>query len=210
MGDWFLLLSALLIISLTVKGVWPEMPPRQKFLWVTVGGLACLFLIVGTISNALTHRAEQQQADNDKRVLGDKVNALYDQIKELSQKAVQSSDVVGRIAHFQFNAQQIASSDPNLPFALQFVILTDQTIEKPAFIVTCDGQISKGNFFIPGQVIYTLTQQLITDDKKSFGFRFATPSFDPNAPLIVTLFSTNKIRCDKLTDARQIQFQIHQ
>jgi hypothetical protein len=115
---------------------------------------------------------------------------------------------VGRVAHFQFSEHEIASSDPKLPFALQITILTDQIIEKPAFVITCDGEISRGQAGV-GAGVYTMIQQLITDDRHSFGFRWATPDFTPDEPLNVTLFAAGALHCPELKDARLITFVIH-
>lgn len=100
--------------------------------------------------------------------------------------------LVGRIAHFQFSEREITSSNPDLPYSLQITILTDQIIEKPAFLITCNGPIAQGQAGV-GAGMYTMTQNMITDDKLSFGFRWATPNFTPETPLIVTLFSKSEI-----------------
>jgi hypothetical protein len=119
----------------------------------------------------------------------------------------QPGPIVGRVAHFQFTQRQIASSNPDLPFALQITILTDAVIENPAFVITCDGQISEGHAGT-GAGVYTMMMKLITDDKRSFGFRWAAPSFVPETPLTVTLFSITEIHCLELKDARLMQFKI--
>lgn len=119
-----------------------------------------------------------------------------------------SAPNVGRVAHFQFSQRHIPSSRQNLPFSLQITILTDVVIENPAFLVTCDGPISEGQAGA-GAGVYTMTENLITDDKRSFGFRWAKPDFTPEAPLIVTLFSPAEIHCPELKDARLIKFIIH-
>jgi hypothetical protein len=119
-----------------------------------------------------------------------------------------SAPGVGRVAHFQFAERQITSSNPDLPFELQITILSDQVIEKPAFIVTCTGPISEGQAGV-GAGVYTITQNLISDDKLSFGFRWSSPDFTPETPLTVTLFSKSEIHCPELKDARLITFVIH-
>jgi hypothetical protein len=151
---------------------------------------------------------QNQELESLTQSLRTQNSELSAQISELSRQVIKNSPVVGRVAHFQFNERQIVSSNESLPNALQITILTDEVIEKPAFVLTCDGPIAEGRFFIPGQLIYTMTEQLITDNKRSFGFRFASPSFTPESPIIVTLFSKSEIRCSDLTDARLIQFQI--
>jgi hypothetical protein len=192
LGDSLVLCSTVLIITLTVTGATlPEMSRAQKIFWGSVGSISAVTLIAGTISNWTSTEKLRGQ-----------LSAFSESLKELTAQAEKSTAVFGRIAHFQFNTQPIPPSDPNLPFSLQMAILTDETIEKPAFIITCDGPVSKGSFFIPGQVAYTLTQDGLSHDKKQFAFRFATPPFTPDAPLIVTLSSTSAVHCNQLTDAR--------
>jgi hypothetical protein len=122
-------------------------------------------------------------------------------------KNLNSAPAVDRVAQFQFAEQQIASSNPNFPYSLQITILTDQVIEKPAFLITCTGRIAQGQAGV-GADTYTMTQYLLTDDKLSFGFRWETPDFTPETPLTVTLFSKSKIHCPALRDARLDTFII--
>src|SRR5690242_5029145 len=122
-----------------------------------------------------------------------------------SQRRSESDPNIGRVAHFQFSERAIASSKPDLPFSLRITTLTDAIIENPAFVITCDGPIAEGHAGA-GAGIYIMTENLITYDKRSFGFRWAKPDFIPETPLVVTLFSAGEIHCPELKDARLIKF----
>lgn len=112
-----------------------------------------------------------------------------------------------RAGHFQYSFKNIVSPDSNYRYAVQVSILTDQVVNSPGFVITCDKKIEKGIGQIPGQMIYTMRQEIISDDGKSYGIKFASPAFTPEAPFVITVFSHSNLHCDKLRDARLIEFR---
>ena len=195
LADGCNIVSGVLTIGLAIWGA--AVPPASTALRVSflmIGIFAAIALTGGIV---LTSQSEDA-----------KYVALLAQIHDMTTKIVKTNPVTERLGHFQFTSKGIASPDPSYSYAVQVVVLTDETIDHPGFIVTCDGPIAKGSAFIPGQVIYTMREDVIADDKKSFGIKFATPPLTPEAPLIITLLSNEDIHCDKLQDARLTQFTI--
>jgi hypothetical protein len=170
---------------------------RVGFALVTGLGIVCL-IIIGV------------RNDRSQEVIISGIGSIQAELKISAQSPPPpGSPTVGRVAHFQFDQRQIASSNPQLPFSLEITILTDQLIEKPAFAVTCNGPIAEGDAGV-GAGLYTMTEKLITDDKRTFAFRWETPPFTPDAPLRIILFSKTAISCNNLIDARTAQFKIRQ
>ena len=90
-------------------------------------------------------------------------------------------------AHFA--ARRVPSTKPESPYALQVVVQTDIPVEGAALEIDFDQPIDDGDFFVAGQAVMMSVRKGITADHKGFVFSFGFPSWTPEHPIVVTVYS---------------------
>jgi hypothetical protein len=97
----------------------------------------------------------------------------------------------------------VVSTNPNLPFALEVVLQTDQTIQPVSFVFMCDGNVGDGHGGV-GAGAYMKTKKGIVDGHPDwFLIEWETPDFEPATPMVVILFSATAIH---VTEVRRAQY----
>jgi hypothetical protein len=98
----------------------------------------------------------------------------------------------------------VTSTDPNMPYALEVVMQTDQPIEPVAYAVFCSGPVGRGDAYTPtGGVYLQIKNGTINNDPSTFGFEWKSPAFTPDAPIVVRLYSKEYI---KVTGFQQLRY----
>jgi hypothetical protein len=88
--------------------------------------------------------------------------------------------------------KRIPSGDPKLPYGLEVVVQTDVDISPVRVAVVCDGPIGSGRFV--GTGVYTMINQgTAVGHPEMFLVQWATPTWTPDQPIVVHLFSETAI-----------------
>ena len=98
------------------------------------------------------------------------------------------------LAHIRIASQKVVvSTNPDLPYALEVVVQTDEVIQPVAFVFECDGEVGASQGGI-GPGVYTKTKTGIVDGHPNwFAIEWETPAFTPATPMVVTLFSKTAV-----------------
>jgi hypothetical protein len=104
------------------------------------------------------------------------------------------------LAHIRIASQQtVVSTKTELPYALEVIVQTDQTIQPVAFVFECDGEIGDGRGgLISGGAYLQTGMGIVTDHPNWFLLKWSYPPFTPGNPTKLTLFSKTLIRVTKL------------
>jgi hypothetical protein len=96
--------------------------------------------------------------------------------------------------------RRIPSDDPKLPYGLEVVIQTDVDISPVAIAVICDGVIGKGDGGLSQGGAYTMTKQgLAAGHENVFMTEWKSPTWTPQEPIVVHLFSEGPIKATSVT-----------
>jgi len=114
-------------------------------------------------------------------------------------KEVPPPAIVEHLAHTE---RRVASDKPDLPYALQIVLQTDQVRSNPGLEIDFDGVIGDGNFFVAGQAVMMAVQYGLTQDRKGFILRFGYPSWTPESPIVVTIYSKDAVQVTAIKNLR--------
>lgn len=93
--------------------------------------------------------------------------------------------------HITFTQARGVSTDPAFKFALQVTVQSDQQVPV-AFGIECTGNVGKVTAFLVGQAVYFNT--LFGQRGNEAIVKFSYPALNPQAPLVVTILSTEDIR----------------
>jgi len=100
--------------------------------------------------------------------------------------------------------QRLVPSDKaDLPFGQEITVQTAVSIEPVAIVIKCDGEIGDGRGGVGAGVYIKTKQGVVVDHPDWYLVEFESPAFTPQSPLVVTLFS--KQRINALT-VEQVQY----
>jgi hypothetical protein len=100
------------------------------------------------------------------------------------------------IGNVQMIQQPAPSNNPQLPYALQVIVQTEQHTFPVSFAFGCTGPIGGMTYFVAGQLSTSFTDLVANagQGKSTAVLRFSSPVMTPNTPLVVTLYSKTEIR----------------
>src|ERR1700723_266156 len=158
----------------------------------------------GRAQAAESERESFKQAALDK---DSKITSLQLEISELeAHKKIQPPGVPAPaapqplVAHIRIASQKtVVSTNPNLPYALEVVVQTDQNIQPVAFIFECDGEVADGQGGVGSGAYMKTKKGNIEGHPNWFAIEWETPAFAPATPMGVTLFSKTAIRVTAVT-----------
>ncbi len=219
---WILVLGAFIfaIIPSTIADL--EKHPRWGKLWRV--GLPFLVVLIGFTgfwrsirsSDALREQARQAYSASLISATKDDVKSLTDHLDQGFENVIAAINALrtGKtppppikkptqlpppvVEHIRYTESRIASSNPSAPYGLQTIIQTDTSIQPVGFKITCDGEITDGDFFVVGQSAMMGVAKGFSQDKKSFLFSFQYPPVKPETPIVVKLQSHIDIRVTKI------------
>lgn len=98
--------------------------------------------------------------------------------------------------HVKLIQQPAPSNNPQLPYALQVIVQTEQSTFPVSFAFGCTGPIGGMTYFIAGQASTSFAdlEANAGQGKNTAILRFSSPSMTPSTPLVVTLYSKSEIR----------------
>ena len=108
------------------------------------------------------------------------------------------------LAHITFTQEQVVSTDASRPFQLRVTVQTDTAIHNPDFLLTCDGHLAGGEFFVVGQGVMMNVKGGTLNVGCGFRFAFTFPDFTPEAPVAVMLSSDKPITVTGVRDLRGV------
>lgn len=98
----------------------------------------------------------------------------------------------------------VASSNPDLPYALEVLIQTTQAIQPVAFLVKCTGEIGDATVGM-GAGAYTKTDKGVVEGHPTwYAFEWEAPGFTPDKVIRLTLYSKTFI---KVTSFEQFEYR---
>lgn len=177
--------------------------------------MAAVIGVALTAWQALRAYDAQSQGQKEQRLLRsqiqDLVKALISTSKNVSQLAkahVPSSKEqkpsipsttlpTQRVARIRYEERQSPSSVDWAPHSLQVIIRTDVPIENAGFKIECSGVIHNGRFSVVGHVVMKNVRQEIIGGT-TFSFKFDSPAFTPDSPIIVSLLAKSAIRVNRI------------
>jgi hypothetical protein len=100
------------------------------------------------------------------------------------------------IGHVQMIQQPAPSNNPQLPYALQVIVQSEQSTFPVSFAFGCTGPIGGMTYFVAGQpsTSFTDLEANAGQGKSTAVLRFSSPTMTPSTPLVVTLYSKSEIR----------------
>jgi hypothetical protein len=94
--------------------------------------------------------------------------------------------------------KQVASADPEFPFGLEVVLVTDTDVSPTSLIIKFSGEIGKLYGHAPG-TIYTESQGgIIANTPDSILIEWRTPAFSVTEPVVLTIYSRAYITAEKI------------
>jgi hypothetical protein len=98
--------------------------------------------------------------------------------------------------HVKLIQQPAPSNNPQLPYALQVIVQTEQNNFPVSFAFGCTGPIGGMTYFIAGQASTSFAdlEANAGQGKSTAELRFSSPTMTPSTPLVVTLYSKSEIR----------------
>lgn len=221
MVTWILMLAALVlaVVPSTVADL--ENHPKWGKLWKL--GIPLLLILLGVTgflqgvrsSDALKQQARQAYSASLISATKDDLKSLTEHLDDGFAKVIAAIDALrtGKpspppikkpqlppptVEHIRYTESRIASSNPAAPYGLQAIIQTDTTLQPVGFKVTCDGEITNGDFFVVGQPAMMAVATAFSPDKKTFLFSFKYPPVTPETPVVVKLQAKTDIRVTKI------------
>lgn len=221
-----LMLVALILAMIPGKVARLESHPRWGYLWKF--GVTVVLILIGVTgmvqgihnNDALRSQINQLSSNTIISATKDDVksltthidegfNRVVNAITELSgKKPVQSTKppkevlppaIVEHIVHTE---RRVASDRPDLPYALQVVLQTDQVRSNPALQIDFDGVIGDGKFFVAGQAVMMSVQFGLTQDREGFYLSFGYPTWTPESPVIVIIYSKEAVQITAIKNLR--------
>jgi hypothetical protein len=107
------------------------------------------------------------------------------------------------MASVRYSTRDVISTDEADPYEKQVIIQTTATIERAAFEVKADGPIDKAGFFVTGEAALMNVGWDYAENHTAYVFGFGFPSFQPDTPIVVTVFSKQSLAITSVTDARK-------
>jgi hypothetical protein len=103
------------------------------------------------------------------------------------------ASLIGNVRMIQ---QPAPSNNPQLPYALQVIVQTEQRTFPVSLAFGCTGPIGGMTYFVAGQLTTSFTDLVANagQGKSTAVLRFSSPVLTPNTPLVVTLYSKTEIR----------------
>jgi hypothetical protein len=219
---WILMLGAFMLAVIPSTIAELEKRPRWGRLWKS--GLPLLVILIGFTGFLQSMRSNDKLKAQARQAYSvSLISATKDDIKSLTEHLDEGFENViaavnalrtGKmppplikkqpqlpppvVEHIRYTESRIASSDPSAPYGLQAIIQTDTPIQPVGFKITCDGEITDGNFFVVGQSVMMGVAKGFSQDKKSFLFSFQYPPVKPETPIVVKLQSRTDIRVTKI------------
>lgn len=96
--------------------------------------------------------------------------------------------------HIRFIQQPISSIDPKAPHALKVIVQTDTEISPFSIAIICNGRIEHFNFNFISVGMMMASNGIGGPQHNAAIAKVQTPSFKPETPLIMTIFSKDKIK----------------
>lgn len=100
------------------------------------------------------------------------------------------------IGHVHMIQQPAPSNNPQLPYALQIIVQTDQPTFPVSFSFGCTGPIGGMTYFVAGRLSTSFADLTANAGlgKSKAALGFSSPVMTPSTPLVVTLYSKSEIR----------------
>lgn len=125
-------------------------------------------------------------------------------------QAVQSAAIEGArggsalaaAASLRLSEERVASTDAGAPYGLRVILQTDSSISNPDFVLLCEGDIKRANFFVVGQPVMMAMRQGTLANGCGLRLSFSFPEFTPESPISVMVYSDRPTRFTAVKDVR--------